>query len=289
MKRMCCFNLLGGLALSLMTFIVWWHWEWVVSSSEESGSTILRNLGLVYGGLIAIWIAVWRGVVADRQAEASKRQAQSSLEQAKAAQDQAETSQRGLLNERCQKGAEMLGSPVLAVRLGGIYALQSLNEDEPEQYHVQIMRLFCTFVRYPTEDENFKPQSRDTSGKSNIKNVQLRADVQAVMTAIGSRSNADVELEKKKVYFLDLMGVDLTYANLIGANLTSVFLSLADLTNATLYSATLTGTVLHDAKGLTQAQLAQARADPANPPKLDSAFDAKTGKLLEWRDKPCRK
>ena len=103
MKRMCCFNLLGGLALSLMTFIVWWHWEWVVSSSEESGSTILRNLGFVYGGLIAIWIAVWRGVVADRQAEASKRQAQSSLEQAKAAQDQAETSQRSLLNERYQR------------------------------------------------------------------------------------------------------------------------------------------------------------------------------------------
>ena len=62
MKRMCCFNLLGGLVLSLMTFIVWWHWEWVVSSSEESGSTILRNLGIVYGGLIAIWVAVWRSV-----------------------------------------------------------------------------------------------------------------------------------------------------------------------------------------------------------------------------------
>ena len=54
MKRMCCFNLVGGLALSLMTVIVWWHWEWVVSSSGESGSTILRNLGLVYGGLIAL-------------------------------------------------------------------------------------------------------------------------------------------------------------------------------------------------------------------------------------------
>ena len=48
----------------------------------------------------------------------------------------------------------MLGSEVLSVRLGGIYALQRLAEEEPKQYHVQIMRLFCAFVRNPTKDED---------------------------------------------------------------------------------------------------------------------------------------
>ena len=104
------------------------HWEWIVT---ESGSTIIRNLGLVIGGLIAIGFGIWRGVVASRQAK---------------------TSQRGLLNERYQKGTEMLGSEVLSVRLGGIYALQRLAEDDPVQYHVQIMRLLCAFVRNPTKD-----------------------------------------------------------------------------------------------------------------------------------------
>ena len=89
-------------------------------SNLESWSTIIRNFGLVIAAGIALWFAKKRIAVSDRQAE---------------------TAQRGLLNERYQKGAEMLGSKVLSVRLGGIYALHRLAEDEPEQYHVQIMRL----------------------------------------------------------------------------------------------------------------------------------------------------
>ena len=46
-------------------------------------------------------------------------------------------------------GAEMLGSAVLAVRLEGIYALKSLAEEHPKQYHVQVKSLL-PFVRNPT-------------------------------------------------------------------------------------------------------------------------------------------
>ena len=236
MKQMCCFNLVGGLALSLMTIIVWWHWEWVVSSSGESGSTILRNLGLVYGGLIAIWVAVWRGVVADRQAEASNLQAQSSLEQAKAAQDQAETSQHVLLNERYQRGAQMLGSPVLAVRLGGIYALERLAEEEPDKYHVQIMELFCAFVTEP-----FREKDKDETGSAdqideklrqrNVRNLVMALlvpkDVQAVLTAFRDRSGTDIKIEKKASFIPNL-----SHAELRGANLSDVNLSGADLSYA---------------------------------------------------------
>ena len=102
-------------------------WEWL--SGGESGSTTIRNIALVAAGLIALPLAIWRGVVANRQAN---------------------TAQQGLLNERYQKGAEMLGNGVLSVRLGGIYALQRLAEESPGQYHIQIMRLFCAFVRSPT-------------------------------------------------------------------------------------------------------------------------------------------
>ena len=62
-------------------------------SSLESWSTIIRNFGLVAAAVFALWFARKRILVADRQAD---------------------TAQRGLLNERCQKGAEMLGSKVLA-------------------------------------------------------------------------------------------------------------------------------------------------------------------------------
>ena len=65
-------------------------------------------------------LAIWRSTVAERQSA---------------------TAQQGLLNERYQKGAEMLGSDVLSVRLGGIYALERLAAEDPNQYHILVMKL----------------------------------------------------------------------------------------------------------------------------------------------------
>ena len=228
------------------------HWGWIVT---ESGSTVIRNLGLVIGGLIAIGFGIWRGVVADRQAKASRHQA--------------ETSHRSLLNERYQKGAEMLGSKVLSVRLGGIYALQRLAGEEPERYHVQITHLFCAFVGHPTEDEDYMAALKIIQQKP----PKLREDVLAAMTAIGTRSEDDIELEKKEKFSLTLAGANLADATLSGANLSGANLAKADLTianliNTTLLEANLTDTNLTGAD-LTGANLAGANLLIAN---LDTTF-----------------
>ena len=55
--------------------------NWLIA--DESGSTTIRNIGLLVGGVVAIALAVWRSRVAGRQAA---------------------TAERGLLNERYQKG-----------------------------------------------------------------------------------------------------------------------------------------------------------------------------------------
>ena len=251
------------------------HWGWIVT---ESGSTIIRNLGLVIGGLIAIGFGIWRGVVADRQARSSQ-------DQAKAALHQAETSQRGLLNERYQKGAEMLGSEVLSVRLGGIYALQSLAEDEPEQYHFQIMRLFCAFVRYPTAD-NTRPTVTERISK------RVREDVQDAMTAIGNRSDTDIALEKKENFRLDLSGAYLVNVQLSDANLSNMVMVDTNLRDANLRNTDLSNVGLggvSETVGLIQFQLDIACADPENPPRMDGLCDAETGNPLRWRGPPCRK
>ena len=112
------------------------HWDVLHDEQRDSASTTIRNFGLLIGGVIAVILAVWRSMVAERQAD---------------------TAQQSLLNERYQKGAEMLGSQVLEVRLGGIYALQSLAAGHPKEYHIRIMRLLSTFVRNP----NRLPQIRD--------------------------------------------------------------------------------------------------------------------------------
>ena len=109
-----------AIASVALTFV---FWGWLGSNSAT-----LRNVVLVAAAVAALPLALWRSRIAERQAD---------------------TAQRGLLNERYQKGAEMLGSDVLSVRLGGIYALQNLAEEHPGQYHVRVMRLFCAFLRSP--------------------------------------------------------------------------------------------------------------------------------------------
>ena len=117
-----------------------WQWDWLHGSdTETTASTTLRNMGLLIAGGLAIVFAAWRGWVAERQSDTARRQADTS-------QGQADTAYRGLLNERYQRGAEMLGSEVLSVRMAGIYALQRLAEEHPEQYHIQVMQLLCAFV-----------------------------------------------------------------------------------------------------------------------------------------------
>ena len=246
-------------------------WCWL--GAGESGSTTIRNLGLVVAAIIALPLAIWRSVVAQRQAD---------------------TAQRGLLNERYQKGAEMLDSDVLAVRLGGIYALGRLARGHPADYHTQIMSILCAFLRNPVKPTKVKEKVEEGI-------YRLREDVQEIVTVIRERSEAQVEIEKKEKYELDLNRVNLDSVNtiLMGANLTDAILIWANLRNALLVRANLTGanlvgTILHNTNltgailkgpihGLTQAQLDEAWANEDNPPDLTDAFDIDTGKPLVWR------
>lgn len=221
-----------------------WGWLRETPDGSESGSTTVRNLGLIVAGLVALPLTLWRIWVADRQAKAAQKQVETS-------QDQVTTSQRSLLNERYQKGAEMLGSEVLSVRLGGIYALQSLAREHPEEYHMQIMRLFCAFVRNPiVEDERGEEDpngvqsktERDARQGKNTK-PELRLDVQEIMTAIGGRSDAQVSVEngENPAFRLDLRKVILINADLRRANLSNADFTSANLSGARLVMANLSG------------------------------------------------
>ena len=274
-------------ALAVGTGLSWVFWDWL--REGESGSSTVRNVGLVVGGVVAIAFAVWRSRVAERQAA---------------------TAEHGLLNERYQKGAEMLGNEVLAVRIGGIYGLRHLAREHPQQYHVQVMRLFCSFVRNPSSF------------------VNLREDGRAAMDAIGARRERHLRLERDTKYWLNLSGANLQNASLQGANLSSselptvgedvwpnrtctdlsgahffranlesanlknADLSGTDLSSANLSGVDLTGTNLSGAKfsysgenparGLTQSQLDNAWPQIGDPPNLEGVVDAETDKPLVW-------
>ena len=157
------------------------------------------------------------------------------------AQRQADTSQQSLLNERYERGAEMLGNDVLSVRLGGIYALQRLAWEHPDQYHIQIMRLFCSFARNPPGSEKRMVYQY----AENEPTRRLREDVQAVMNAIGARSEVGLGLEKAAEDFqLDLRDADLHGASLRRANLAGAVLIRVELGRTDLREADLSGSKL---------------------------------------------
>ena len=180
----------------------WLFWE-QLTKDAVSISAAIRNVALVIGGIVAILLACWRSRINERQAN---------------------TAEQGLLNERYQRAAEMLGHGIPSVRIAGITALRSLAEDYPDQYHCQVIGLLCTFLRYPTKDVSF-----GTDGT-------LRVDVQEAITAVGRRSKRGIFIERKANLILDLQGTELSFGQLSGINLAGANLSRAKLQNVSFFS-----------------------------------------------------
>ena len=291
-----------ALALVLLGAGIWFaieSWDWLHPSTSQqeaadttpgvtiettvSNSETLRNVGLLIGGGLAFVFAVWRAWIAEGQSSAAQRQAETAHRQAEnvqsqidIAQSQAETAQQSLLNERYQRGAEMLGSRVLAVRIGAIDALTRLAQEHPLQYHVQVMQLMCAFAREP--GGNRKDLVIEIARGDDEPLRRLRSDVQAAMSTIGNRSAKARALEQQENYVPNLTGACLSYLWLEKANLSYVDLSVADLTEAYLHrtklhrailaSANLSGATLAFAD-LSRSTLRQAILDSA---KLQSSI-----------------
>ena len=252
-RRSANYRMLGAIvALAVLVWLGTYYWgdwkplrEWLTGegSLRESGSATVRNLGLVVAGLIAIPLAWWRSRVAAKQADIA---------------------QQSLWNERYQKAAEMLGSNVLSVRLGGIYAFRTLVEEQPRRYYVQCMRLLCAFVRNPTLDSNVQtlvdiktPENDFEVARVIEKRFRLRADVQAVMEMLRGRDDEWISLEEEHGFMPDLRGAELSWADLESVNLSAFDMSTANLIGADLRRAKLISAILVDGD-LTAVRLSGA-------------------------------
>ena len=210
-------------------------WKWF--TINESEIAIVRNFFLAIVAIFALPLALWRSWVAERQLG---------------------TAQRGQLNERYQKGAEMLGSQLLSIRLGGIYALQQLVQNHPQEYHIQIMRLFCAFLRENVSmsraneevSENEKRLFLDNSNKDygifqgqitkwiRVKGFRkLNEDCQAIVDAFYSRTDTQFQVQENEGYLLDLTNLDLKWMDLRDAKFHNVDLTGTDLSGAILWGA----------------------------------------------------
>ena len=150
----------------------------------------------------------------------------------------------------------MLGSNVVSVRLGGIYALRTLVEEQPCRYYVQCMRLLCAFARNPTADSNVQPlvdiaipENASEATRSLEKRFRVREDVQAVVEMLLYWDDEWMWLEDQQGFIPDLRGavlesVNLSMVDMGGAELVDANMRRANLTNAILMDADLTFAVL---------------------------------------------
>lgn len=229
---------LAALAISVGLTLTFWGSIHPKTPGSISPIETIRNVGLVIGGLLAFLFAWWRALVAERQASAARTQVV--------------TGQQSLLNERYQRATEMIGSQTMAVRLGGIYQLQRIADEHPEQYHIPVSQILCAFVRRPPEPiTNRSNQSRGPFS-------HIPADILAALTAIGDRDHEGRQaIELAAGYRPDFRDAELPGADLIALNLSLALLENANLSGAALLSANLVNSSLWGAD-LTEADLNDA-------------------------------
>jgi uncharacterized protein YjbI with pentapeptide repeats len=244
----------------LAALAFWWWWpKWQVNrlaleirdpkARADVEDNFRRTVGQLLGGaavLFGAWLVFF-------QFSQQQQTAQSQIQQQQAAQQQQQQAARDLLiSNQVSKGFEQLASDKMAMRLGGIYALEGVmnTSERPEQYRGPVLEMLCAFVREYTIEKT-------VSEKPAI-------DIQAALTVIGRRKGQEPpDLANVNIPGANLSRANLRGADLTGADLTSAYLSRIDLTGANLIGVNLTGANLTSAN-LSRVDLTGADLTSAN-------------------------
>jgi hypothetical protein len=248
----------------------------VAKAQNDVRSTLLQ----VFGG-VALLVGAYF----------TYRQLANSREQLAHTREQLEIAQQGQITERFTRAIDQLGHAQLDVRLGGIYALERIARDSPDD-HATIGEVLTAFVRsHSPWPPRLPGQYVATAPIDEVAELQVRApDVQAALTVLGrggfapaAEAQGDrldlhavdlrhaylrgVHLEGADFYQAHLEGAYLRAARLEGANLRAAHLEGADLNEAGLEGANLNdahlkGTLLFEAH-LERARLSEAHLEEA--------------------------
>jgi hypothetical protein len=219
-----------------------------------------------------------------KREEAFNKSAEAALENAKAAQDKQ-------ITERFTKAVEQLASQEIAVRLGGIYALERIAKDSKKD-HWTIMEVLTAFVREPPPLKAALEEEKPLlelppyiqKAKDDKQPQKLRIDIQAALTVIGRRDTAkDLENQKLDLRNTDIAGANLSKANLQGANFYQANLQGANLHGVNLEGAKLDEANLQWAK-LCNAKLQKARLPRANLGHASLNWAELQGAILNWAE-----
>ena len=168
-----------------------------------------------------------------QQIRASNRRATAAEDTAKAMQQTAASTEKGNIAERFKNAVEHLGHKSVSVRLGGVYALHHLAQEE-ENYRERVFEILCAHIRQTTTDENYTPRPPTDYSR----NVTPTIEIASILTLLFT--------SKDRMVYEDL-SANLQYANLEGATLNDSELQGADLECVNLQDASLIDAKLNNA------------------------------------------
>jgi hypothetical protein len=176
--------------------------------------------------------------------------------QVQTGRQQVHLAEQGQITERFTRAIDQLGSDLLDVRLGGIYALERIARDSPGD-RATIGEVLTAYIRghapWPPRLDGQPPAE---AAIGTVAFLRLRApDVQAALTVLGRGRFADPDPEAPQ---LDLADTDLRRSYLRKADLRRARLFSADLRRASFYDTDLRGATL------TRANLQEAQLPDAN-------------------------
>ncbi|SNZ20934.1 pentapeptide repeat-containing protein [Cohaesibacter gelatinilyticus] len=227
----------------------WPDWsDWLDKlAKHEKATAALRNIGLIFLGIIGLGLAIWRTKTASDQRDIANKQAQTSI-------DQIRIAQQGQFADRYAKAAAMLSESELSVREAGIFALRELGFADPRGHYFPVQSLLCSFIR-----DRSKSMRGDTGSPPLVKDYgkdhnQCEGDVKEALRAfIDLRTSENKAREKSKMWTPDLSGayfaqldlslvdIDLSGVNLQGANFIDAQLFRADFSYSNFSDANFRG------------------------------------------------
>jgi hypothetical protein len=183
--------------------------------------------------------------------------------------------QRGQVSDRFGRAVEQLGADTIDVRLGGIYALEQLMRDSPDDQPT-VIEVLSAYIRTRT------PARTDTPAKHRPEKrpVRLVVDVQAALTVLGRRDPDHDRYARINLTDIDLTDTDLTEVNLAGADLRRATLRYTHLPGVNLFRADLRGADLTGANLGNGANLRYTHLDNANLTDADLKEADLTGASL---------
>jgi uncharacterized protein YjbI with pentapeptide repeats/membrane protein implicated in regulation of membrane protease activity len=221
---------------------------WLVSTSGLTGAARLEELSrvriallvLVVGALAAaVALYLFRSAVRERRDENRERE----------------------LTERFMRAVDQIGHPALDVRLGGIYSLERLARESPDN-HGPVIEILAAFVRehapWPARNGNGRRrpatdvQAAVTIIGRRVVEYDTGAPISLPFTALGGATLTGAHLERALLSGANLEGADLfkahlNAADLEGANLRNAGLLLASLNDTVLWGANVEGARLYGA------------------------------------------